>query len=177
MSQAALERLKAQFAGEVLEAWTPKNGDDTALLKPAAIRAVCTFLKNDPELDFKILTTVTCVDRLALPENSPRFEVIYHLHSLKTGKRLRLKARLEADKPEIDSVQPVWKTANWWERMVWDMYGIKFAGHPNLKRLYMYEEFVGHPLRKDYPLKGRQPLVQERDFRDLIRGPGAAPQP
>ena len=177
MSQVALERLKQKFAEDILAAHTPKNGDDTAIVTPSAIRAICEFLKHDPELNFQILTTVTCVDRLHLPEATPRFEVIYHLHSLTTGKRLRLKARVEEASPELDSVQPVWRTANWWERHVWDMYGVKFKGHPNMKRLYLYEEFVGHPLRKDYPLKGRQPLIEERDFRDLVRGPGAAPQP
>jgi NADH-quinone oxidoreductase subunit C len=175
MSQVALERLKQKFPDQVLEAFSPKNGDDTAIVKADSIRAICEFLKHDDELFFDQLPSVTCVDRLLLPDNTPRFELVYHLYSLKTNKRLRLKARVEEAKPEIDSVQPVWRTASWWERLVWDMYGVKFKGHPDLRRLYMYEEFVGHPLRKDYPLKGRQPLVPERNFRDLVRGPGANP--
>jgi NADH-quinone oxidoreductase subunit C len=176
MSKVALERLKEQFGDAILEAYTPRQGDDTAIVKPEKLREMCQFLKSDSALDFKMLMSITCVDRLHLPESTPRFELVYHLYSLSTNKRVRLKTRVEESSPELDSMVPVWRTANWWERMCWDMYGIKFRGHPNLKRIYMYEEFVGHPLRKDYPLKGRQPLIPEANFRDLVRGPGANPQ-
>ena len=179
MSQLALDRLKEKFGAAILETHNLR-GDDTAVVAPAQIVEICQFLKNDEALDFKLLESVTAVDRMLLPEASPRFEVIYHLYSLSQNKRLRLKVRLDEAAPgkfpELATTSTVWKTADWWERMVWDMYGIKFTGHKNLKRLYMYEEFVGHPLRKDYPLKGRQPLVEERDFRDLVRGPGASPK-
>lgn len=179
MSQLALDRLKEKFGEAVLETHS-HHGDDTAVVAPEQILEICKFLKADQELAFDLLESVTAVDRLQLPESSPRFEVIYHLYSLGKNKRLRVKARVDeaapGKNPELDSVVAVWRTANWWERMVWDMYGIKFRAHPNLKRLYMYEEFVGHPLRKDYPLKGRQPLIEERDFRDLVRGPGANPK-
>jgi len=178
MSQLALDRLTEKFAAAVLETHSHR-GDDTALVTANQLVAICAFLKSEPDLDFKLLESVTCVDRMLLSEPTPRFELVYHLYSITQNKRVRLKARVddvEAGKsPEIDSVSPVWKTANWWERMVWDLYGVKFRAHPNLKRLYMYEEFKGHPLRKDYPLKGRQPLIAERDFRDLVRGPGASP--
>jgi len=177
MSLLALERLKEKFGAAILETHSHR-GDDTALVAPERIVEVCRFLKEEPELDFKLCESVTCVDRMLLPETSPRFEIVYHLYSLTQNKRVRLKARVDevAGKPaEIDTVSQVWRTANWWERMVWDMYGVKFRAHPNLKRLYMYEEFKGHPLRKDYPLKGRQPLIEERDFRDIVRGPGASP--
>ena len=180
MSQLALDRLKQKFGDAVLETHS-RHGDDTAVVKPEQILPMCQFLKNDEELDFKLLESVTAVDRLLLPEASPRFEIVYHLYSLTKNKRVRLKARVDeaapGKNPELDSVVSVWRTANWWERLIWDMYGVKFRAHPNLKRLYMYEEFVGYPLRKDYPLKGRQPLVEERNFRDLVRGPGASPKP
>jgi NADH-quinone oxidoreductase subunit C len=180
MSKLALTRLKEKFGAAILETYSTPRGDDIALVEPAQIRAVCAFLKSDAELDFSMCTSVTCVDRMLLPETSPRFELVYLLFSLEKNHRLVLKARIDEAAPGvnpiIDSVQPVWRCADWWERMIWDMYGVKFAGHPNLKRLYMYEEFVGHPLRKDYPLKGRQPLIPERNFKDLVRGPGANPR-
>jgi len=88
-----------------------------------------------------------------------RFEVVYHLYSLTHNHRLRLKVPLTAEDPTVDSVSEVWQSANWFEREVWDMFGIRFTGHPNLKRILMYEPFEGHPLRKDYPVNKRQPLV------------------
>jgi NADH-quinone oxidoreductase subunit C len=178
MSQQAIDRLKERFGAAVLETHALR-GDDTAVVAPEKILEICRFLKDDPELDFKLLESVTAVDRLLLPESSPRFEVIYHLYSIAQNKRVRLKLRVDEPEPgknpQVETVSSVWRTANWWERMVWDMYGVAFKGHPNLKRLYMYEEFQGYPLRKDYPLKQRQPLIPERDFRDLVRGPGASP--
>jgi len=88
-----------------------------------------------------------------------RFDVVYHLLSLSAKRRLRIKVRVEESNPEIDSMTSLWGSANWLEREVWDMFGIRFTGHPNLKRILMYEEFQGHPLRKDYPVNKRQPLI------------------
>jgi len=88
-----------------------------------------------------------------------RFEVVYHFYSSPHNHRLRVKVPLTAADPAIDSLTGLWHSANWFEREVWDMFGIRFAGHPNLKRLLMYEEFQGHPLRKDYPIRKRQPLI------------------
>ena len=88
-----------------------------------------------------------------------RFEVVYHLYSSGHNCRLRLKVPVTAGDPVVDSLADLWSAANWFEREVWDMFGIRFSGHPNLKRILMYEEFIGHPLRKDYPTSKRQPLV------------------
>jgi len=88
-----------------------------------------------------------------------RFEVVYHLYSTTYHHRLRLKVPLTLADPVVDSLTDVWASANWLEREVWDMFGVQFTGHPNLKRLLMYEEFKGHPLRKDYPVYKRQPLI------------------
>ena len=88
-----------------------------------------------------------------------RFEVVYHLYSLTKNHRLRLKVPVASADPVVDSVTSIWKAANWYEREVWDMFGVKFAGHPNLTRILLYESFVGHPLRKDYPINKRQPLI------------------
>ena len=92
-------------------------------------------------------------------EETYRFEVVYHFYSLPHNHRLRLKVPLTASDPVVDSVTGVWQAANWFEREVWDMFGIRFQGHPNLKRILMYEPFDGHPLRKDYPVNKRQPLL------------------
>ena len=93
----------------------------------------------------------------------PRFEVVYHLYSLQHGQRLRVKARVPEEPAEIDSLAELWASANWMEREVWDLYGIRFRGHPDLRRILLYEEFEGHPLRKDYPKERRQPLVGPRN--------------
>ena len=109
---------------------------------------ICRFLRDDATLAFDYLVDVTAVDYLG---STPRFELVYHLKSLTRGHRLRLKARVSEDDPRIDSVVPVWRGADWLERETWDLYGIRFDGHPDLRRIYLYEEFEGHPLRKDYP--------------------------
>ena len=95
----------------------------------------------------------------ALGTPGPRFVVVYHLFSLSRKHRLRLEVPLEEADAEVDSVTSLWAGANWLEREVWDMFGIRFRGHPNLKRILMYDDFVGHPLRKDYPVNKRQPLI------------------
>lgn len=88
-----------------------------------------------------------------------RFEVVYHFYSTAKNHRLRIKVPLTASDPVIDSLTGLWHAAGWFEREAWDMFGVRFTGHPNLKRLLMYEEFQGHPLRKDYPVRKRQPLI------------------
>ena len=117
-------------------------------------------LRDRPELAFNFLIDVTAVDYLG---RSPRFEVVYQLFSLPHNHRLRVKIRLAEEDPWVHSLADLWKSANWLEREVWDMFGIRFTGHPDLRRILMYEEFVGHPLRKDYPVGKRQPLTEERD--------------
>ena len=99
---------------------------------------------------------LTVVDYLG---KEPRFEVVYHLYSLKYNRRVRIKARISESDTSIDSIVPIWISANWFEREAFDMYGIVFNGHPELRRLLLYEGFEGHPLRKDYPIKKRQPLI------------------
>jgi len=93
----------------------------------------------------------------------PRFELVAHLYSLTHNHRLRVKTRVPETDPAVSSLTGLWKAANWLEREVWDMFGIRFSGHPDLRRILLYEGFVGHPLRKDYPVNRRQPLVPERD--------------
>lgn len=154
-----LERLRARF-GDVVLSTHDYRGDLTAQVTPAAIVEVCTFVRDDPALAFDFLMDLTAVDYIG---SVPRFEVVYHLYSLARNHRLRLKARIPEDDPRIASVVPVWRGANWLERETYDLYGIRFDGHPDLRRIYLYEEFQGHPLRKDYPKEKRQPLVRQRD--------------
>jgi NADH-quinone oxidoreductase subunit C len=110
------------------------------------------FLRDHPELRFNLLADVTCVDWFP---SEPRFEVVYHLASIpRKGVRLRLKVRLAGDDTRIDSVISVWPSCNFFEREVFDLFGIQFEGHPFLKRIMMPDDWKGHPLRKDYPVEG-----------------------
>jgi len=174
----ALERLQQRFPERVVAPYSTPQGDDGVVVRPEGIREIAAFCKAAPELDLKMFLSLCAVDRLLLPENQPRFALVYHLRQGREPfKKLHLKTFVTEASPELPSVQPVWKGADWWERYNFDFYGIRFTGHPDLRRILLYDEFQGHPLRKDYPLKGRQPLVAERDVGDVLRGPGAAPPP
>ena len=155
----ALRRLIAALPDAVRETHA-RLGDATALVDPARIVEVLRFLRDTAGLDFDMLIDLTAVDYLG---EKPRFELVYHLLSLKHNRRVRIKARVEEASPEIDTSVPLWAAANWMEREVWDMYGIRFRGHPDPRRILLYEEFEGHPLRKDYPKERRQPLVGPRN--------------
>jgi NADH-quinone oxidoreductase subunit C len=121
----------------------------TLEIAPAKIVSVCGFLKYDQQ--FVRLSTVTGVDRYPA---EPRFEVVYHLLSLERNLRVRVKARLRGEQPEIDSVTSVWRGANWYEREVFDLFGVVFRGHPDLRRIMLPDDWTGHPLRKDYKITG-----------------------
>lgn len=127
-------------------------GEVTCYVDPRYIVDVCRFLRDDPRFEFKLLSDLTGVD-LGI-DQEPRFEVVYHLYSLTRNHRLRLKVPLPADDPTVATVTTVWHTANWHERETFDMFGIVFDGHPDLRRILMPEEFQWHPLRKDYPVRG-----------------------
>ncbi len=138
---------------------TAVERDDRVQVKPDALLDVLKALKNEKDLSFEFLMDQTAVDYMG---EEPRFEVIYQLYSMSHNYRLRVKTRVGGDTPQLPTATGLWKAADWFEREIWDMYGVRFEGHPNLKRLLMYEEFEGHPLRKDYPLKGHQPIVELR---------------
>jgi len=121
----------------------------TLEISPTKIVSVCGFLKYDQK--FIRLSSVTAVDRYP---SEPRFEVVYHLHSIERNERLRLKCRLRSDEPVIETVTSVWRSANWYEREVFDLFGIRFTGHPDLRRIMMPDDWEGYPLRKDYPVTG-----------------------
>ena len=158
-----LARLGERFGAAIRETHA-QFGDHTAVVDRAAIGDVLAFARDDAALRFDMLMDLTAVDYLTYPgrEDGPRFEVVYHLYSVTHNHRLRVKVPLNEDDPVIASAVPLWPIANWFEREVWDMFGIGFAGHPDLRRLLLYEEFEGHPLRKDYPVNRRQPLIGPR---------------
>ena len=158
-----LERLTGRFGDAILETHA-QHGDHTAVVRREQLREVLGFCQGDPALVFDVLMDLTAVDYQRFPgrEDGPRFEVVYHLYSLPHNHRLRVKTRVEEDDPVVPSSVPLWPIADWFEREVWDMFGIRFDGHPDLRRLLMYEEFEGHPLRKDYPINRRQPLIGPR---------------
>ncbi len=164
---AAIQRLLSAWASEV-RATHGYRGDATAEVKREKIVEICRFLRDDPDLSFNFLMDLTVVDRLGAP--GERFEVVYHLYSLKHGRRVRLKAKLPGDDPVIDSVIPVWPGADWHEREAYDMYGVQFRNHPDLRRILLYPEFKGFPLRKDYPKEKIQPLVRIEDMEEESEG-------
>jgi len=178
MSQKALELFQARFPEDVISSGSAL-GNEWARVKPARIAEMAAFLKNDPSLDMKLLSDLTAVDYLHYNPDKPldledpeRFEVVYSFASISTKQRLRLKIRVGGENMTIPTIAFVYRTANWWERLVFDFYGVKFEGHPHLRRILTYDEFKGHPLRKDYPVHLRQPLIPERNVQDLVRGPG-----
>ncbi len=161
MSKAVIDKLKAKFGAAILE--THDNfGDDTAVIDPAEWKNVCAFLRTDAAMDFDLLVDLCGVD---YPNRLPRMEVVLHLYSTTKRHRVRLKTRIgdaEMEGAEVDSISSVWPGANWLEREVYDMSGVTFRGHPDLRRILMYPEFTGHPLLKDYPAQKTQPLVEYR---------------
>ena len=163
------------------------RGDATVVLRRKFLLDVARFLKEDPALRMNVLIDITAVDYSTFgkrpapaffassgvavgpspPDEAPwsgppdqsRFTVVYHFFSIAHKHRLRLVVPVDEADAEVDSLTSLWPGANWLEREVWDMFGIRFRGHPDLKRILMYEGFEGHPLRKDYPVKKRQPLI------------------
>jgi NADH-quinone oxidoreductase subunit C len=154
-----LEQLKNHPAIRRISAWNPQaieavkfdRDEMTIVLAREAIRESCALLKEDAAFPFNFLSDVTCVDWYP---SEPRFEVIYHLLSIPKKERVRLKVRLHSSSPVLESVTPLWPGANFFEREVFDLFGIRFSGHPYLRRILMPEDWEGHPLRKDYPVEG-----------------------
>jgi NADH-quinone oxidoreductase subunit C len=150
-AEASLNRaLIMEHFGESVEDLGTAHGIHAFAVPPERIVEFCRFLKEHPALQFNFLSDICGVDHFPA---TPRFEAVYHLYSLPNNWRVRIKCRL-GDPPRVPSVTGVWRTANWHEREAWDMYGISFEGHPDLRRIYMWEGFEGFPQRKDFPLRG-----------------------
>jgi NADH-quinone oxidoreductase subunit C len=149
LRQNAIATAVEAFDADAIVAGKLDRGELTLEIAPAKIASICGFLKYDQK--FVRLSSVTAVDRYPL---EPRFEVVYHLHSIEHKQRVRLKCRLESDEPAVESVTSVWRGANWYEREVFDLFGINFLNHPDLRRIMLPDDWEGHPLRKDYPVTG-----------------------
>ncbi len=178
MSSALIQLVRDNFPTAVVGSHE-NQGDACVLLGPDKLVEVCTFLRDDPRAAFDMLVMVTAADYLDFPaeyravaspvdednaygvraDNMPRYEAVYALLSLTKRHRLRIKVAVDGPEPSVPSLCDVWPAANWGEREAWDMVGIKFENHPDLRRILLYEEFEGHPLRKDYDLRGYQPLI------------------
>ena len=154
-----LEHLKSHPAVARLVAWNAAavqgvkfdRDEMTIYVDRANIREACVLLKDDPDCAFNFLSDVTCVDWYPA---EPRFEVVYHMLSIPKKERVRLKVRLNSSSPAVESLTSVWPGANYFEREVFDLFGVRFTGHPYLRRILMPEDWEGHPLRKDYPVEG-----------------------
>ena len=157
MAKIILDRLAAKFAADEILETGSQHGNEWARVAPASWRVVAQFLRNDPITALNMFIDLTCVDQLG---RTPRFDIVLHLYSVDKKHRVRLLAGVPEDDPSIDSLVALWPGANWFEREAFDLYGVRFMGHPDLRRILMYPEFVGHPLRKDFPKEGRQPLLR-----------------
>ncbi len=174
MSRKVLDILAEEF-GDAIVHTHDQCGDETAVVDPASWKQIATFLRDDPRIAMDHFIDLTAVDHLGRPtptedplrgSDDSRFEVVLHLRSMQKMHRIRLKAALADqadDELQIDSLADVWSGANWFERECYDMFGIHFSGHPDLRRILLYDEFEGHPLRKDYDAKKTQPLVDYRE--------------
>jgi NADH-quinone oxidoreductase subunit C len=163
VSKYVLEKLRERFGTAILETHSD-FGDDTAVVEPSRWKGVCQFLREDPSLDFDLPVDLCGVDYPSRTTQG-RMEVVMHLYSVSKRHRVRLKTRVgdeEMDGAELDSVTSIWPGMNWLEREVWDMSGVRFRGHPDLRRILMYPEFEGHPLQRTYPADKTQPLVAYR---------------
>ena len=154
-----IEQLKGHPAVSKLVNWNPQavqgvkfdRDEMTIYIERSVISEACALLRDDANCPFNYLADVTCVDWYP---SEPRFEVVYHLLSIPKRERVRLKVKLNGDGPALESVTSVWPGANYFEREVFDLFGVRFHGHPNLLRILMPEDWKGHPLRKDYPVEG-----------------------
>ena len=154
--------IKAKFP-EAVEDVTGFRGETTVVVKPESILAVSRFIHDDPELNYSYLADLAGVDYYP---DEPRFAISYIPYAMAANARFRLKAYLPGDDPQLDSVTGVWRNADWFEREAFDMLGIKFNNHPDLRRLLMPADWVGHPHRKDYPL-GYEEVQFSFNWRDV----------
>jgi NADH-quinone oxidoreductase subunit C len=157
MSRALLDALAARF-GDAVVTTSEAYGDHVATVKRELLLEIARFLRDDPATAMNLPSFCTVIDWLGF--DRPRFEVVYQLRSLAHGHALRIKVALPEDDLRCPSLAGLWIGFDWLEREAFDMYGVVFEGHPDLRRIYLYDEFVGHPLRKDYPKDKRQPLVR-----------------
>jgi len=154
-----VKKLRENFPNSILEVTTFRD-EVTVTVAKGEIFEICKFLHSDPDLQYHLLTDLCGLDFFS---ETPRFGVVYHLYSLKSNQRLRVKTRV-GEMESIPSVESIWKVANWYEREVYDLFGITFENHPDLRRIMLWDGYEGHPLRKDFPVEGPdfdKPFVPE----------------
>ena len=156
--ETLIEEIRTGF-GDAVESVSDSYGDPVIAIRTDSVRPVMAALREAP-FDYAVLLDLTCVDFAA---GEGRFELVYHLYSLLRNVRLRIKASVPAADPAVGSLVGLWKNADWLEREVFDMFGVRFDGHPYLRRLLTYEGFEGHPLRKSYPWRLGQPRIPLKD--------------
>ena len=152
-------RQNANVVGECLRSWNPKavaeviefRGETTIVVPRELLRATAERCREDAKLQYNLLSDATCVDRYPA---EPRFELSYHLVSIPKREKVRLRVRLSGNDAVVDSLVPVWPGANWLEREIFDLFGIRFTGHPDLRRILLPDDWEGYPLRRDYPVEG-----------------------
>ncbi|MBK9131050.1 MAG: NADH-quinone oxidoreductase subunit C [Gammaproteobacteria bacterium] len=167
------ERLRRRFADELVSC-DLALGELTAEVAPGRLMAVCRALHDEPEFSFKLLIDLCGVDYLDYGDGSrggPRYAVVYHLLSIDHNQRLRLRVRLDDEYPRVSSVIEVWASANWYEREAFDLFGILFDGHPDLRRILTDYGFIGHPFRKDFPLSGNVEMRYDPEKKRVIYEP------
>ncbi len=163
MSQAVLDALKSKFGDVILESHS-KLSDESVTVAADKLIEVCTFLRDDEKMAFDSPVFVSCIDLLGL-RDGPRFELVVQLRSFVKRHRIRVKVPLEEGKLKVPTLSGLWAGFDWLERETFDMYGVEFEGHPDMRRIYLYDEFKGHPLRKDFPKDRRFPLAR-REWSD-----------
>ena len=156
--ETLIEAIRTKL-GPAVEGVSDSFGDPILMLRAHDVRATMSVLREAP-FDYAVLLDLTCVDFAA---SEGRFELVYHLYSISRNVRLRLKTSIHAADPSVGTLVGLWKNAEWLEREVFDMFGVRFEGHPYLKRILMYEGFEGHPLCKAYPWRLGQPRIPLKD--------------
>lgn len=168
MSRGIVSRLEALLGGRVVSKSAETERDDEAVVAPSDWLEAARLLRDDPEIRCDHFLDLTAIDYPEREPELPRFDVVLRVRSTTSRRRVSLRTRVE-DGASLPSVVSVWSGANWAEREVYDMFGVTFADHPDLRRILMYDEFVGHPLRKDYPIDRAQPLVPYRDVEGMTK--------
>jgi len=165
--------LRAQF-GNAVRGVEEYLGEITVEVAPEAVRDICAFLRDDPDLAFEQVVDICGVDYLEYkdyPAEAPRFAAVYHLLSISHNHRLRLRASVSEERPVVPSVVAIWASANWFEREAFDMFGLIFEGHPDLRRILSDYGFAGHPFRKDFPLEGHVEMRYDPDRQRVVYQP------
>src|SRR5438034_7162005 len=155
-TNSQLSAVQGKLGSKVIETLQPQ-GDDVLILDRSGLRESFRILKEDPELDFTFLSDITAVDYWQKKE--PRFEVVYQILSRVRRRRLRIRVPVPENDPSVESLTPLWRGANFMEREVWDLFGIRFTDHPDLRRVWLYDEIQGHPRRQSYPVNLGLPAV------------------